>query len=97
MDDEFSQLVIELVGDPHGSEAGIAQAAVRGKCMDADRYRVLRFTDTEVRVTTEGVYVVIAAALEQAPALVAPPTPDPSPRGGGRRLDSVQSEDRKNS
>ncbi|MEO5808014.1 endonuclease domain-containing protein [Devosia sp.] len=95
--DHGSKLVIELDGDTHGTEAAIAYDALRGKFMDAEGYRVLRFTNTEVMGNPEGVYVVIAAALEQAPALVAPPTPDPSPRGGGRRLDSAQSEDRKNS
>jgi very-short-patch-repair endonuclease len=68
-----AKLVIELDGGQHDWQQ--ASDASRTRRIEAAGYRVLRFWNNEVLGNLEGVLNEIQRAL--------PPTPDPSPQGGG--------------
>ena len=57
------KLVIEVDGDSHYTDAGIAKDIVRTAFLQANGYRVLRFTNLDVLDNPEGVFDVVAAAL----------------------------------
>jgi very-short-patch-repair endonuclease len=68
-----AKLVIELDGGQHDWQQ--ASDALRTRQIEAAGYRVLRFWNHDVVGNLEGVLNEIQRAL--------PPTPDPSPQGGG--------------
>ncbi len=68
-----AKLVIELDGGQHDWQQ--ASDARRTRQIEAAGYRVLRFWNNDVLGNLEGVLNEIQRAL--------PPTPDPSPQGGG--------------
>jgi len=68
-----AKLVVELGGGQH--EWRQASDARRTRQIEAAGYRVLRFWNNDVVGNLEGVLSEIQSAL--------PPTPDPSPQGGG--------------
>jgi very-short-patch-repair endonuclease len=68
-----AKLVIELDGGQH--EWQQASDAQRTRYIEAAGYRVLRFWNHDVLGNLEGVLSEIQRVL--------PPTPDPSPQGGG--------------
>jgi very-short-patch-repair endonuclease len=68
-----AKLAIELDGGQHDWQQ--ASDASRTRSIEARGYRVLRFWNNEVLGNLEGVLSEIQRAL--------PPTPDPSPQGGG--------------
>jgi very-short-patch-repair endonuclease len=68
-----AKLVIELDGGQHDWQQ--ASDALRTLQIEAAGYRVLRFWNHDVLGNLEGVLAEIQCAL--------PPTPDPSPQGGG--------------
>jgi very-short-patch-repair endonuclease len=68
-----AKLVIELDGGQHDWQQ--ASDASRTQRIEAAGYRVLRFWNNDVLGNLEGVLSEIQRAL--------PPTPDPSPQGGG--------------
>jgi len=68
-----AKLVIELDGGQHDWQQ--ESDALRTRRIEAAGYRVLRFWNNDVLGNLEGVLSEIQRAL--------PPTPDPSPRGGG--------------
>jgi len=68
-----AKLVIELDGGQHDWQQ--ASDAARTRHIEAAGYRVLRFWNNDVLGNLEGVLTEIQSAL--------PPTPDPSPQGGG--------------
>jgi len=68
-----AKLVIELDGGQHVSQQ--ASDARRTRHIEDAGYRVLRFWNHDVLGNLEGVLSEIQRAL--------PPTPDPSPQGGG--------------
>jgi very-short-patch-repair endonuclease len=70
-----AKLVIELDGGQHDWQQ--ASDARRTRHIEAAGYRVLRFWNNDVLGNLEGVLNEIQRAL--------PPTPDPSPQGGGER------------
>jgi very-short-patch-repair endonuclease len=70
-----AKLVIELDGGQHDWQQ--ASDAPRTQRIEAAGYRVLRFWNHDVFGNLEGVLSEIQRAL--------PPTPDPSPQGGGEQ------------
>jgi very-short-patch-repair endonuclease len=58
-----TKLVIELDGDQHGSEDGLAYDARRTQALAGDGFRVLRFANHEVNANFDGVLEAIARAL----------------------------------
>ena len=68
-----AKLVIELDGGQHDWQR--ASDARRAQCIEAAGYRVLRFWNNDVLGNLEGVLSEIQCGF--------PPTPDPSPQGGG--------------
>jgi very-short-patch-repair endonuclease len=68
-----AKLVIELDGGQHDLQR--AADAARTRRIESAGYRVLRFWNNDVLSNLEGVLSEIQRAL--------PPTPDPSPQGGG--------------
>lgn len=76
--DHTTKLVLELDGGQHGEPEGLRHDAVRTRWLEGQGFKVLRFWNGEALSNTQGVMNSILAALG-----VAPPTPDPSPPGGG--------------
>jgi very-short-patch-repair endonuclease len=72
-----AKVVIEVDGDQHGTVETGKQNAIRPAFMEAQGYRVLRFSSRDVMLHIDIVLDTIASALSPAP------TPNPSPRGGG--------------
>jgi very-short-patch-repair endonuclease len=68
-----AKLVIELDGGQHDWQQ--ASDALRTRQIEAAGYSILRFWNNDVLGNLEGVLSEIQRAL--------PPTPDPSPQGGG--------------
>jgi very-short-patch-repair endonuclease len=68
-----AKLVIELDGGQHDWQQ--ESDTLRTRHIEAAGYRVLRFWNNDVLGNLEGVLSEIQCAL--------PPTPDPSPQGGG--------------
>jgi very-short-patch-repair endonuclease len=76
-------LVIEVDGDTHSSDLARSNDAVRDDYLKGRGFFILRFWNNEVMQSPEGVYAAIEGALAERSTLVAPPTPAPSPQGGG--------------
>ena len=74
-----AKIVIEVDGDQHGTVEIGKQDAIRTAFMEAQGYRVLRFSNRDVMLHIDIVLDTIAAALSSTP------TPNPSPRGGGEK------------
>jgi very-short-patch-repair endonuclease len=72
-----AKLVIEVDGDQHGRVEAGEQGAIRTAFMEAQGYRVLRFSNRDVKLHIDIVLDAIAAALASTP------TPNLSSRGGG--------------
>ncbi|MEQ1718457.1 MAG: endonuclease domain-containing protein [Hyphomicrobium sp.] len=72
------KLVIELDGSQHSEAAAIKKDERRTSWLNSQGYRVLRFWNIEVITNLNGVMSIILASLN-----VIPPTPGPSPQGGG--------------
>ena len=66
-------LVIELDGDTHGHQLEYDHA--RTAFLNSQGFRVLRFTNTELRDNLEGILAVIAEQFDP------PPLPGPLPKG----------------
>ncbi len=79
-----ARLVIEVDGDQHGQERALRYDAERSAWLEEQGLRVLRFTNrqvmTEGEMVTDTIYVALASAGDPCST---PPTPIPSPRGGG--------------
>lgn len=79
-----ARLVIEVDGDRHGKERAVRYDADRSAWLEAQGLRVLRFTNRQVMTESDMVIDTIYAALAGHGELCpTPPTPIPSPRGGG--------------
>jgi very-short-patch-repair endonuclease len=77
-------VVIEVDGHSHGSDLAQANDAVRDDYFRGRGYRVLRFWNTDVVSNPNGVFAELSGALAKVSEPASPPTPDPSPQGGGR-------------
>jgi very-short-patch-repair endonuclease len=73
-----ARLIIEVDGGQHGSEEGKAHDLTRTRYFEAHGFRELRFWNHEVMREMPSVIETIFNAL-----VATPPTPDPSPQGGG--------------
>ena len=70
-------VVVEIDGDTHYTDEGLAKDRVRDAYLASRGFVVLRFTNLDVMTNPEGVYMTLTAALtEGTPSL-------PSPQGGG--------------
>ncbi|NHB75761.1 endonuclease domain-containing protein [Rhodobacter calidifons] len=77
------RLVIEVDGSGHGGP----RDAARDEWLSAQGFQMLRFWNPEVSGNIEGVMQVIFDAIDgESLAEGVPPTPIPSPRGGGEAL-----------
>lgn len=74
------RLVIEVDGGQHGLPGQANHDHELTQWLISQGYRVLRFWNNEVLENIEGVMAEIVVAID------APPTPDPSPPGGGESL-----------
>ncbi len=57
-------LVIEIDGDTHGSEQARRYDAARTRFIEAEGYRVIRFTNDDVLSNAEGVFDSITTAIK---------------------------------
>ena len=60
------RLVIEVDGDTHGTDAGVARDIERDAFLVSQGYRVLHFTNDDVMHNGEGVYDIITRVLTTA-------------------------------
>ncbi|WID96890.1 DUF559 domain-containing protein [Bosea vestrisii] len=79
-------LIIEVDGDQHGRSTAVAYDAERTAWLVARGFCVLRFTNrqvmTEADIVIDTIHAALSGDLELCPS---PPTPSPSPQGGGVR------------
>jgi very-short-patch-repair endonuclease len=83
-----SRLVIEVDGEQHGWEINAGKDEQRDAFLQSQGFRVLRFSNHDVRRSMAVVLDTIWAALNDPhfQAVGATPTPSPSPQGGGGQL-----------
>jgi very-short-patch-repair endonuclease len=74
-----ARLIVELDGGQHFESKQEARDARRDYFLRSKGYRVLRFSNFDVMTNREGVWDVIAAAVDEA---VAPSLPSPASGGG---------------
>lgn len=80
------RLIVEVDGNQHGTEAALRYDAERTRWLGTQGFHVLRFTNRQVMTESEMVIDTIFAALTGGLELCpSPPTPSPSPQGGGVR------------
>ncbi len=85
-----AKLVVEIDGDSHFTNGAGRRDAVRSDHVEAEGYRVVRFTNIEVAENLEGVAARLLAVLEETPTPAL--TRRPSPQGGGRKLGELADE-----
>ncbi|HYF54273.1 MAG TPA: DUF559 domain-containing protein [Salinarimonas sp.] len=73
-----ARLVVEVDGNQHGTDDVLAYDAARTAALEAQGFRVLRFSNRDVMTGIDVVLDTIFAALATPT-----PTPGPSPQGGG--------------
>ena len=73
-----ARLVVEVDGNQHGFPAEVQRDAVRTRDLERQGFSVLRFSNRDVLTALDSVLDTILAALNRTP-----PTPGPSPQGGG--------------
>jgi very-short-patch-repair endonuclease len=80
-----ARLVIEADGNQHGEDNAEAYDSRRTANLENQGFRVLRFTNDDILRHVDEVIDTIIAALAEKPFVMdsSPPTPSPSPRGGG--------------
>jgi len=79
-----AKLVIEVDGGQHFDTAQERRDARRDMFLRSKGFRVLRFNNHDVLTNLEGVWTVIAAAVDEA---VAPSLPSPASGGGFARVE----------
>ena len=81
------KLVVEVDGNHHGLDRHLAYDAERTRSLEAQGFRVLRFSNRDVMTAMTEVLETIYAA-----GSITPPTPSPSPQGGGEGAPSCERE-----
>jgi len=79
-----AKLVIEVDGGQHFDTAHERRDARRDMFLRSKGFRVLRFNNHDVLTNLEGVWTVIAAAVDEA---IAPTLPSPASGGGFARVE----------
>ena len=79
-----AKLIVEVDGNQHGYDQNIIRDARRTAYLASQGYTVLRVSNREVMTTIDSVLEAIYAQLRSS-SLSAPPTPHPSPQGGGEQ------------
>lgn len=74
-----AKLIVEIDGDSHFSDVGMAHDAARTAFLTAEGYHVLRFTNLEVMQQDEAIYAAVVEALDARG-----PTPSQPPPLRGR-------------
>lgn len=77
-------LVIEVDGATHTTDEAASNDALRDEYFRSRGFKVLRFWNNDVMTNPDGVASILEEALVSS--MAAPPTPDPSPQGGGRNF-----------
>lgn len=67
------RIIVELDGEQHGHDKGLAHDSRRTAYLEAESYRVLRFWNHEVRENLHGVVETILHAVNKAPPPLTPP------------------------
>jgi very-short-patch-repair endonuclease len=80
-----ARLAIEVDGDTHFTDEAMARDEVRDAMLVAAGYQVIRFTNDDVMTNLDGVGIFLHEVLSTRIPLARklPPTPNPSPQGGG--------------
>jgi very-short-patch-repair endonuclease len=78
-------LVIEVDGGTHTTDVAVRNDTSRDDYLKGRGFQVLRFWNNEVMMNPDGVYLVLERALAERSLRVSPPTPNPSPQGGGEQ------------
>ncbi|KAA2236985.1 endonuclease domain-containing protein [Salinarimonas soli] len=73
-----ARLIVEVDGHQHGADGALAYDTQRTATLEAQGFRVLRFSNRDVMTGIDVVLDTIFAALATPT-----PTPGPSPQGGG--------------
>jgi very-short-patch-repair endonuclease len=76
-------LAIEVDGSTHGHAVAQSNDAVRDDYLRGRGFRVLRVWNGDVLRNPESVHHMVALELADISRPASPPTPDPSPQGGG--------------
>ena len=63
-----AELIVEIDGDTHFSDAGLQKDIERDGYLRARGYRIVRFTNLDVMTNPEGVYTTVLAALAKEPS-----------------------------
>ena len=74
-------LIVEVDGEQHGFDRNRIRDEQRTQFLEQRGFRVLRFSNREVMTSIDIVLDTILAALGTSP-----PTPGPSPQGGGEEV-----------
>ncbi len=83
-----AKLIVEIDGDQHGANDAIAYDAKRTAYLEAQGFRVLRFTNLQVFREINMVIDTVAHAIETSSGRLTP-TPSLSPQGGGESPEYV--------
>lgn len=80
-----AKLIIEVDGDTHGTDTARRNDARRDAFLRGEGYTVLRISNSEVMTNSDGVYQLVALALEGRPKQqrAAHPLPNPPHKGEG--------------
>ncbi|MDB5589123.1 MAG: endonuclease protein [Devosia sp.] len=80
-----AKLAIEVDGDTHFTDEAIARDEVRDAMLVAAGYQVIRVTNDDVMTNLDGIGIMLHDVLMRKSPLPPrlPPTPNPSPQGGG--------------
>ncbi len=70
-----ARLIVEIDGDSHYSEGGMARDAVRTAFLVGEGYRLLRFTNLEVMENEEAVYLAVIEAIGASGSTPSRPPP----------------------
>ena len=86
-----AKVVIEVDGHTHGTEAELEHDRRRDAFLRGEGYTVLRFSNHDVLTNPEGVFDVVAAALDGRPKNLRSRRPLPNPPHNGEGASTARS------